>query len=257
MALVHPPEPIKSQVMILAAGRGERMRPLTDAQPKPLLRVANVPLIEWTLRSLLASGYSRALINTAWLGAQIREHLGTSFSTPKAPHAMNLHFSNEDLDFGEALETAGGILRALPFLSDPFWVVAADAFCPSFVFDPGLLSGLEASDHLGHLWLVDNPAHNPLGDFCIDEQGLLGLPSSLETDLAKDTLTFSTIGIYKHAFFKRYASEISSSNPQGHKLALGPILRKAASDKTLLASRFTGTWVDVGTPERLAQLNCV
>ena len=257
MALVHPPEPMTSPVMILAAGRGERMRPLSDVEPKPLMKVANVALIDWTLTSLLSSGYSEALINTAWLGGQIREHLGTRFSSPEASHALNLRFSNEDLDFGEALETAGGIVRALPLLSDPFWVVAADAFCPSFDFDPALLSALQASSHLGHLWLVDNPAHNPLGDFCIDDHGLLALPSSSCPAHAQDTLTFSTIGIYKHAFFKTYAPEIALSNPLGMKLALGPILKKAAQDKVLMATRFPGPWVDVGTPERLAHLNRV
>jgi MurNAc alpha-1-phosphate uridylyltransferase len=248
---------MKSQVMVLAAGRGERMRPLSDVHPKPLLKVQGTRLIEWTLKRLQSAGYAHALINTAWLGEQVRETLGTAFTASPSLSPLELMYSNEDVDFGGALETAGGIVRALPHLSDPFWVVAADAFCPDFDFNAARLSELQAGDPLAHLWLVDNPSHHPKGDFCLSENGLASLPESANgTGLThQPTLTFSTIGIYKHAFFKTYAPEIPDANPLGVKLALGPLLKRAIKDQQVLATHYHGPWVDVGTPERLALLN--
>jgi len=251
----NPDNGMKSQVMVLAAGRGERMRPLSDVHPKPLLKVQGTPLIEWTLARLQSAGYRSAVINTAWLGQQIREALGNAFSASSTQASLHLVYSNEDLDFGGALETAGGIVRALPFLSDPFWVVAADAFCPHFDFDAAHLRELQASSALAHLWLVDNPSHHPLGDFGLETNGLASLPEQGRGTVSKDTLTFSTIGIYKHSFFETYAREIPPTNPLGEKLALGPLLKSAIKDQQVRASHFRGQWVDVGTPERLALLN--
>ena len=249
----------KAQAMVLAAGRGERMRPLTEHTPKPLLKVHNKALIEWTLQALQAQGYCDVLINTAWLGEQIRETLGNTFSASPllAQAPLHLQYSCEDLDFGGALETAGGIVRALPFLSDPFWVVAADVYCPSFDFAPSFMTSLNASAQLGHIWLVDNPPHHPKGDFCRDSNGLAALPGDSTLSERGPSLTFSTIGLYKHAFFKTYAQEIPFANPLGMKSALGPILKNAIKNRALLASEFEGQWVDVGTPERLALLNQV
>ena len=247
----------KAQVMVLAAGRGERMRPLTEHTPKPLLKVHNKALIEWTLQAFQAQGYTSVLINTAWLGAQIRETLGSAFSASHllAQSPLQIQYSCEDLDFGAALETAGGIVRALPFLSDPFWVVAADAFCPSFDFAPSLMTALKACAQLGHIWLVDNPPHHPKGDFCRDSNGLAAMPACSSVDPVSPSLTFSTIALYKHAFFETYARDIPFANPTGVKLPLGPLLKNAIKDRALLASQFNGQWVDVGTPERLALLN--
>jgi len=248
---------MKAQVLVLAAGRGERMRPLTDHTPKPLLKVSDNSLIEWTLKGLHSSGYAKVLINTAWLGEQIRHALGTSFTPSQAQGAtpMQLAYSAEDVDFGSALETAGGIVRALPQLSDPFWVVAADIFCPSFRFDSSYLSALKASAFLGHLWLVDNPPHHPQGDFCTDSTGMATLSRSLSPFEPSHSLTFSTIGVYKHAFFETFASEIPFGNPHGIQAPLGPILKRAIKAQSVLASQLSGQWVDVGTPERLALLN--
>jgi MurNAc alpha-1-phosphate uridylyltransferase len=235
------------------------MRPLTEHTPKPLLKVHNKALIEWTLEALQAQGYSNILINTAWLGSQIREALGNSFSAAHlhAQAPVHLQYSCEDLDFGGALETAGGIVRALPFLSDPFWVVAADAYCPSFEFAPAFMTSLKACAQLGHIWLVNNPPHHPKGDFCRASNGLASLPPDSPHHGMSPSLTFSTIGLYKHAFFQTYAPEIPVSNPVGLTLPLGPILKRAIKDQALLASQFEGQWVDVGTPERLALLNSI
>ena len=257
MANLMDPDSLKAQVMVLAAGRGERMRPLTDHTPKPLLKVQNTCLIEWVLQGLQKHGYTNVLINTAWLGQNIRRQLGASFTAPTShAHApMQVVYSSEELDFGAALETAGGIVRALPLLSDPFWVVAADVYCPSFDFDPVHLSALQDSPFLGHIWLVENPPHHPQGDFCKDANGLATLPSSVEAFERTETLTFSTIGIYKHAFFQTFASGLPFGNPSGIKAPLGPVLKRGIQAQSLLASYFSGPWTDVGTPERLAMLN--
>jgi len=250
-------DPLKAQVLVLAAGRGERMRPLTEHTPKPLLKVKDCSLIEWTLKGLQTNGYANVLINTAWLGEHIRQALGSSFIAANAQGSrpMQLSYSAEDLDFGAALETAGGIVRALPQLSDPFWVVAADVYCPSFRFDSSYLTALKASAYLGHIWLVDNPPHHPKGDFCKDANGVATLSRPWEPNEQTDTLTFSTIGVYKHAFFETFASEIPFGNSPGIKAPLGPILKRAIQAQRVLASKFSGQWVDVGTPERLALLN--
>ena len=233
------------------------MRPLSDVHPKPLLKVQGTPLIEWTLARLQAAHYTDAMINTAWLGEQVRGTLGSTFNSSPSLPPLNLWFSNEDVDFGGALETAGGILRALPYLADPFWVVAADAFCPHFDFDAARLSELQASEQLAHLWFVNNPSHHPNGDFCLEANGFASLPETINGKPSQPTLTFSTIGIYKHAFFESYAAEIPPSNPMGKKLPLGPLLKLAIKDHQVKASHYPGQWVDVGTPERLALLNHV
>jgi MurNAc alpha-1-phosphate uridylyltransferase len=260
MANLMDSDSLKAQAMVLAAGRGERMRPLTDHTPKPLLKVKDTCLIEWTLQGLQKHGYTKVLINTAWLGQSIRRQLGTSYSASTSHvHApMQLVYSSEELDFGAALETAGGIVRALPLLSDPFWVVAADVYCPSFDFDPVHLTALQNSPFLGQIWLVKNPPHHPQGDFCKDAKGLAALPRSLDALEAfepTETLTFSTIGIYKHSFFQTFASELAVGNPLGIKAPLGPVLKRGIQAQSLLASNFREAWTDVGTPERLAMLN--
>ncbi len=243
----------RAQVMLLAAGRGERMRPLTDATPKPLLNVRGQPLLHWHLDALARSGWRRALINTAWLGEQIPARFGTRW--PPAADAMaglELRYSMEARDFGAALETAGGIARALPWLDDIFWVVAGDVFVPGFEFGVEAMRRFAASDRLAHLWLVPNPAHHPKGDFGLSPEGLA---LNLAPEAPGLRHTYSTIGLYRRELFKAPLLDIAAGNPQGIAAALGPLLRRAIDLGRVSAELWPGPWTDVGTPERLAFLN--
>jgi MurNAc alpha-1-phosphate uridylyltransferase len=262
--------------MLLAAGRGERMRPLTDTTPKPLLPVRGKPLMQWPLEGLARGGVPAVVINTAWLGAQIPAHFGDAFSIPGLP-PVGLHYSDEGRDFGGALETAGGIVRALPQLADVFWVAAGDVFAPEFVFSALAYERFKTSPHLAHIWLVPNPAHNPGGDFGLSDAGLaLNLPKSavMHGPAAPNSpavqalghqpapqaahsprYTFSTIALYKRAFFEAAWCPIPAGNPEGVKAPLAAMLRAAMDQGLVSASLYEGLWVDVGTPERLAQLN--
>jgi N-acetyl-alpha-D-muramate 1-phosphate uridylyltransferase len=254
-----------AQAMILAAGRGERMRPLTDTCPKPLLQVRGQPLMHWPMRALSRAGFGSQLINTAWLGEQIEScFLAESAQKPpqntsqlrpyQAPwqDGLNIQFSREGRDFGGALETAGGIVRALPQLADAFWAVAGDVFMPDFEFSRTAFEQFAQSDALAHVWLVPNPPHNPRGDFGLSAHGkALNLPK----DAGHALYTFSTVALYKHAFFAPPFCEIPAGNPQGIKAALAPLLRAAMDAGRVTAQLYMGEWVDVGTPARLAQLN--
>mgnify|MGYP002142183522 FL=1 len=235
--------------MVLAAGRGERMRPLTDATPKPLLAVRGQPLMQWPMQALARGGFTRQLVNTAWLGEQIPAHFGDRVTWPGLPE-VQITYSHEGQDFGQALETAGGIVRALPQLADVFWVVAGDVFAPDFVFTPAAVQRFAVSPALAHLWLVPNPAHNPGGDFGLSATGqVLNLPKGA----AGRDHTFSTIALYKRAFFADCG--LPAGNAQGAALALAPLLRAAMDRGVVSGEDYTGAWTDVGTPERLAQLN--
>ena len=187
--MAQRPHPTAVPALLLAAGRGERMRPLTDTTPKPLLQVQGKPLLQWHLEALAHAGCESALINTAWLGAQIEARFGSRFdASPTTATAITnpitataapvaLHYSHEGRDFGGALETAGGIVRALPLLAEVFWVAAGDVFAPDFVFAPEAVARFKASPQLAHIWLVPNPDHNPSGDFGLSAEGLaLNLP---------------------------------------------------------------------------------
>jgi MurNAc alpha-1-phosphate uridylyltransferase len=233
-----------AQAMILAAGRGQRMRPLTDLCPKPLLNVRGQAMITWHLHALAAAGVHDLVINTAWLGEQVEPHL-----RPLAKElGCHIHYSHEGRDFGDALETAGGIARALPELADVFWVVAGDVFMPEFTFSAQALQNFEQGAALAHLWLVPNPEHNRRGDFGLSAQGLaLNLP----TDTPLPRYTFSTVALYRRSFF----NALPQGNPQGLKAALAPMLREAMDHGQISAEVYTGPWTDVGTPERLAELN--
>lgn len=228
--------------MILAAGRGERMRPLTDTTPKPLLEVAGKPLMQWPMEALATGGFGRLVINTAWLGDQIQVRFGQRFET------STIAYSHEGHDFGGPLETAGGIVRALPLLGEIFWVVAGDVFAPDFEFTQAAVDRFAASGRLAHLWLVPNPAHNPNGDFGIAPDG-----SALSVSAQKDT--FSTIALYRAELFAPPYCDIPRGNPEGIKAALAPLLRHAMKDGHVSAERYSGRWADVGTPERLTELN--
>ncbi len=215
------------KAMILAAGKGERLRPLTLHTPKPLVRAAGVPLIEYHVRALAAAGFRELVINHAWLGAQIEDYLGDG-----ERFGVSIAYSAE----GEPLETGGGIFRALPLLGDePFLVVNGDIWT-DYPF-AGLCRPLAG---LAHLVLVDNPAHHPAGDFRLLEDGRI-------TDAADglDRLTYSGIAVLAPALF-------AGCRPGAFKLA--PLLRQAMADGRVGGERFAGRWVDVGTHERLAEV---
>lgn len=218
--------------MILAAGRGERMKPLTDTCPKPLLTVKDKPLIEYHIEKLAAIGVKDIVINHAWLGERIIEQLGNG-----SKWQVNLHYSDES---NGALETAGGIKKALHLLTsdiedEPFFVINGDVFT---TFDFTLLPKL-AAEQLAHLWLVDNPEHNTSGDFGINQNNLV--------NKANDMFTFSGIALYRPSFFDQVNEKESSR--------LAPLLRLGAEQMKISASKLECLWVDVGTPQRLQQLN--
>jgi N-acetyl-alpha-D-muramate 1-phosphate uridylyltransferase len=218
-------EPARA-AMILAAGRGERLRPLTDTTPKPLLRVHGQPLIERHVIGLARAGIERVVINLAWLGSQIREYLGDG-----ARYGVAIVYSEEQ---PRALETAGGIFRALPYLGPgPFAVVNGDILT-NFPFETLRL----AADRDAHLVLVRNPPQHPRGDFGL-EQGL-ALPA------AASQYTFSGIGMYRSAFFAGCADGV---------FPLKPLLLRSMAAKRCSAELHSGVWEDVGTPERLQALN--
>ncbi|MBF5004809.1 nucleotidyltransferase family protein [Diaphorobacter sp. NR2-3-3-1] len=237
--------------MLLAAGRGERMRPLTDVTPKPLLQVQGRALLDWHIAALQQGGVNALVVNTAWLGEQIPAHLDAVWSELAA--GQRLRYSHEGRDFGHALETAGGIARALPLLGEAFWLAAGDVFAPDFVFDAAIARQFAASDDLAHLWLVPNPAHNPLGDFALDGSRALNLPKDQPSPLPR--YTYSTIALLKAGLFRAPWCDIAQGNPDGVAAPLAALLRRAMDAGRVGASVYTGRWTDVGTPERLAQLN--
>ena len=261
--------------MLLAAGRGERMRPLTDTTPKPLLQVRGKPLMGWLLQALAHGGVGRVVVNTAWLGEQIETEFGAVFSPQPlcasgvlavAPGPLQIDYSHEGRDFGGALETAGGIARAMPLLCPPdaagdlgglFWLLAGDVFAPEFVFSEAAVARFAASDMLAHLWLVPNPAHNLRGDFGLSLAPGAGaaLALNLPADDPRPRYTYSTIGLYRKALFDAPWCEIPAGNQQGIKAPLAPLLRKAMDNGRVSAELYAGAWTDVGTPARLAQLN--
>jgi N-acetyl-alpha-D-muramate 1-phosphate uridylyltransferase len=211
--------------MILAAGRGERMRPLTDHCPKPLLEVNHKALIVYHLEALQRAGIQRVVINISWLAEQIRQALGDG-----SAYGVAIEYSYET----EALETAGGIVQALDKLDDEFIVVNADVYTD---FD---FSRLLKTDAEAHLVLVPNPQHNAGGDFAI-QQGYL-------SNLEHSRYTFAGIAAYRKSFFMGLT--------QG-KSALAPLLREAADQRRIGAELYDGQWSDVGTVERLQQLNAM
>ncbi len=230
------------KAMILAAGRGERMRPLTDATPKPLLRVRGKPLIEWHLEGLARGGVREVVVNTAWLEEQIVETLDSG-----ARFGLAIRYSLEGRDHGGALETAGGLKKALPLLGlgadEPFWYVAADVFAPRFEFGTDAAAAIRPGQ-LGHLWMVPNPPQHPGGDFAID--GGLAVPAR-----GGESFTWSGIGVFRPGF----VTELMSDFAVGEKARLRPYLDAAIARRRLGAMRWPGEWADVGTPERLRALD--
>lgn len=274
-ALPHALPRLPAQAMLLAAGRGQRMMPLTATCPKPMLAVRGQALLHWPMQALARGGFVRQVVNTAWLGEQVEAgtRLGAgaavagvgavagmgadaagvaqaqSLAWPDVP-PVQVAFSHEGRDFGHALETAGAVLRVLPQMDAVFWVVAGDVFAPGFAFNGADVARFAASSARAHLWLVANPEHNPGGDFGLSADGLaLNLPAGH----AGRRYTFSTIALYKHVFFADCG--VPAGNPQGVALALAPLLRTAMDAGWVTAQVYAGEWADVGTPERLAQIN--
>ncbi len=219
------------KAMILAAGRGKRLRPLTDETPKPLLKVAGQSLIEYHIYNLAKAGFKEIIINTAWLAEKIHQQLGDGSN-----YNVSIQYSDE----GDALETAGGIINALPMMGDkPFVVINGDIWCDfdfstwDFSTLPKLKTNIQA-----HLILVENPEHNQKGDF------------SLQNGLIKNTgdtmYTFSGIGVYSADFFAKQESGISP---------LAPLIRNKCEDDLVSGQFYDGLWTDVGTIERLHELD--
>ncbi|MFC7297690.1 N-acetylmuramate alpha-1-phosphate uridylyltransferase MurU [Herminiimonas aquatilis] len=229
------------KAMIFAAGRGERMRPLTDTCPKPLLKVRGRPLIVWHVLNLVRADIKDIVINHAHLGHMIEETLGNG-----EQFGANIVYSAE----GTALETAGGIAKARHLLGDePFIALAADIYCPHFDFEQ-VKGVLEDNDVWGNphpldkrdvawLYLVKNPAHNPQGDFALNSFSVI--------NEGEPRLTFSGIGVYRPSMF----DSISAGEPA----KLAPLLREYASRGQVGGELYRGTWNDVGTAERLTELN--
>jgi MurNAc alpha-1-phosphate uridylyltransferase len=221
------------RALILAAGRGERLRPLTDTCPKPLIEVRGKRLVEWHLEALAAAGVRDVVINTAWLEERFPASLGDG-----SRWGLSIHYSMEQRDHGGALETAGGIAKALPHLGDCFWVVSGDVFLPGFAFRVADATRFERAGTLAHLWLVPNAAHHTEGDFGLDAA----------TRLATRTpprLTWASVGLFRAAMFDGVAPD--------RPMKLRPLLDAALDARRLGAQRWDGLWIDVGSPERLAQ----
>lgn len=214
------------KALILAAGRGERMRPLTDHIPKPLLKVAGKALIEYHIEALHRAGINDIIINLSYRGEQIEAFLGDG-----SRYGVNLSYSHE----GEPpLETGGGIFKVLPILDETAFVVVNGDIWTEFDF-AGLPTKIET---LAHLVMVDNPEHNPEGDFA--------LSSGLLNSEGDNKLTFSGIGIYRPELF---------NNCQGDAFPLAPLLREAMHINKVSGEHFQGAWLDIGTPERLQELD--
>ena len=215
------------KVMILAAGRGERMRPLTDTTPKPLLEAGNKRLIEYHLTNLANAGFKDVVINVAWLGQQIIDTLGNG-----EKYSLNIIYSNEG---DQALETGGGIFNALELLGEePFLVINGDVWTD---YPLEKLYDYPLKDK-AHLVLVNNPAHNPEGDFSITEGRLVEGES--------EKYTFSGLGVYSPSFFE--------TSDKG-KYPLAPMIRNYINKNKISAELYQGKWMDIGTKERLENLS--
>lgn len=215
------------RAMILAAGKGERMRPLTLHTPKPLIPVAGVPLIEYHLRALAQAGVTEVVINHAWLGDRIEAHLGDG-----ARFGLQIVYSKES----QPLETGGGIYQALPLLgADPFILINGDVFTD---YDFAVLQ--EPLQGLAHLVLINNPEHHLEGDFSLEEGRVLAPTTA--------TLTYSGIAVLHPELF---------AGCQAGAFKLAPLLRQAIAQGQVSGEQFNGCWIDVGTPERLAAAQAV
>lgn len=232
------------KAMILAAGRGTRMRPLTDRIPKPLLPVRGKPLIEWHLEALARGGVREVVVNTAWLEDRIVAALGNGDRW-----GLAIRYSMEMRDFGEALETAGGIARALPLLvehaDDPFWLVSGDIHAPAFRFDAAAAATFVADRaRQAHLWLVPNPPYHPDGDFGLDADGFAAAGPSAAT--GGRCWTYANLALCRAA--------LCHGVQPGTRAALGPLLFDRIAGRLVTGEVYRGEWANVGTPAQLEAL---
>ena len=225
------------RALILAAGRGERMRPLTDTCPKPLLPVDGQPLIAHHLQALARAGVREVVVNTAWLEEQFPAALGDG-----SRWGLSIRYSTEGRDHGGALETAGGIATALPWLAprgdEAFWVVSGDIWCPGFAFDAAEAARFAASDDDAWLWVVPNPGFNARGDFALEGERL--------TRTEPRPWTYANLALCRPRLVEGVAA--------GTRAALGPLLFASAQRGRLGGRVLAGTWENVGTPQQLAAL---
>jgi MurNAc alpha-1-phosphate uridylyltransferase len=223
------------KAMILAAGFGTRMRPLTDHTPKPLLAVGGKPLIVWHVENLVRAGFTDLVINTAWLGEQLERALGDGRAL-----GARISWSHE----GEPLESAGGIVKALPLLGQqPFLLVNGDIWL-RYDFSR-LRSSYAHMQKRAHLVLVGNPEHNPRGDFALDGRIFSGVECTVRSE-GEPRFTFAGVSVMHPQLF--------AGLPEG-KRPLAPLLRAAMAEELVTGEYFAGPWVDVGTPARLAELD--
>lgn len=219
------------KAMILAAGLGNRMRPLTLHTPKPLLEVGGKPLIVWHIEKLTAIGVTEIVINTAWLGEKLAQALGDG-----SQFGVKILWSHE----GEGLETAGGIIHALPLLGNqPFILLNGDVWT---TMDFAPLLDVDLNDNLAHLVLVENPQQHPEGDFTLAE----GKAYTFDQQVEGENLTFSGVSVISPKIFEGL---------EAGKRPLAPLLKAAMLNHQVVASKLAGIWVDVGTPERLTALD--
>lgn len=225
--------------LILAAGRGERMRPLTDHTPKPLLPVRGKPLIEWHLEALARDGVRDVVINTAWLEEQFPARLGDG-----GRWGLRIRYSMEGRDWGQALETAGAIATALPWLTaggqQAFWVVSGDIYAPDFRYDAARAQAFAAGEDLALFFMVPNPVFHPAGDFALDAQGRL-------QRAGEPRLTYANLGLYRAALVEGLA--------HGVRMPLRPYMDRAIAAGRVAGERYAGVWENVGTPAQLAALD--
>jgi len=231
------------KAMILAAGRGERMRPLSDHTPKPLLMAGGKPLIEWHIEALARAGVREIVINTAWLEERIVAQVGEG-----QRFGITIRYSMEGRDHGGALETAGGIATALPLLvdhaDDAFWLVSADVFAPEFGFASEAARRFVETDAIAHLWLVPNPTFHRQGDFGLDARGH-GLADGPGPD--GRTWTYANLALCRAAL-------VAGVSP-GARLPLAPLLFDGMRRDRITAEVYPHRWENLGTPDQLAALN--
>jgi MurNAc alpha-1-phosphate uridylyltransferase len=223
--------------LILAAGRGERMRPLTDRLPKPLLPVHGQPMICWHLAALARAGVREVVINTAWLEEQFPAALGDG-----RRWGLRIHYSMEGRDWGGALETAGAIAVARPWLGDRFWLVSGDIVAPGFDFQPAKAQAFSASGDDAHIWLVPNPPFHPEGDFDLGPDGRVNWPGA------------GQLSRYTYANLALVHARLADGIAPGTHARLGPLLKASATAGRLGGELLTGAWQNIGTPAQLAAL---
>lgn len=231
---------VAPRALILAAGRGERMRPLTDHTPKPLLPVRGKPLIEWHLLALAAAGVREVVINAAWLEDLFPAALGDG-----SRWGLRITYSFEGRDHGGALETAGGLATVLDRLApkgdEPFWLVSGDIHAPGFKFESAAVQAFVVSNDLGSLWMVPNPSFHPRGDFLLDARGRLHRLGAVAAGaVSAHPMTYASIALLRPA--------IVEGVPPGTRAALGPFLHAAADAGRLAGQAWLGAWENVGTP---------